>query len=103
MATLRESLLEKAFQLAEKFVEATEKHYGYKIIGPFTLQTCVDKDLNFYIYDVAPRIGGGTNVHMFVGHPYGNSLWRERMSTGRRIAMEIKMAIEEDRLKDVVS
>ena len=103
MATLRESLLEKAFALAEKFVEATKKHYGYKIIGPFTLQTCVDKDLNFYIYDVAPRIGGGTNVHMFVGHPYGNSLWRERMSTGRRIAIEIKMAIEEDRLEDVVS
>ena len=103
MATLRESLLEKAFHLAEKFVEATKKHYGYGIIGPFTLQTCVDKDLNFYIYDVAPRIGGGTNVHMFVGHPYGNSLWRERMSTGRRIAMEIKMAIEEESLDKVVS
>jgi len=103
MATLRESLLEKAFQLAEKFVKATEKHYGYKIIGPFTLQTTVDKDLNFYIYDVAPRIGGGTNVHMFIGHPYGNALWRGRMSTGRRIAVEIKMAVEENRLKEVVS
>ena len=42
------------------------------------------KDLHFYIYDVAPRIGGGTNVHMDVGHPYGNSLYRTNMSTGRR-------------------
>ncbi|MCD6513052.1 MAG: formate--phosphoribosylaminoimidazolecarboxamide ligase family protein [Thermoplasmata archaeon] len=102
-ATLRESLLEKAFELGEKYVKATEKHYGSKIIGPFSLQTCVDKDLNFYIYDVAPRIGGGTNVHMFVGHPYGNSLWRDRMSTGRRIALEIKMAVDDGRLKEVVS
>ncbi|MDD2779525.1 MAG: formate--phosphoribosylaminoimidazolecarboxamide ligase family protein, partial [Candidatus Methanomethylophilaceae archaeon] len=76
-ATLRESLLDKAFEMAEKYVEATKKHYNPGMIGPFCLQTCVDKDLDFYIYDVAPRIGGGTNVHMAVGHPYGNALWRK--------------------------
>ncbi|RLF44015.1 MAG: 5-formaminoimidazole-4-carboxamide-1-(beta)-D-ribofuranosyl 5'-monophosphate synthetase [Thermoplasmata archaeon] len=103
MATLRESLLEKAFNLAEKFVEACKKHYDYGIIGPFCLQTCVDKDLNFYIYDVAPRIGGGTNVHMWLGHPYGNSLWRCNMSTGRRMALELKMAIEKNELEKIVS
>ena len=102
-ATLRESQLEKVFELGERYVKATQKHYEYGIIGPFCLQTCLDKDLNFYIYDVAPRIGGGTNVHMSVGHPYGNTLWRRRMSTGRRIAMEIKMGIEEGRLKELVS
>jgi len=103
MATLRESLLEKAFVLAEKFVEACEKHYDYGIIGPFCLQTCVDKDLNFYIYDVAPRIGGGTNVHMAIGHPYGNTIWRCNMSTGRRIALEIKLAIENGKVEDIVT
>ncbi len=102
-ATLRESLLEKAFMLAEKFVEASKKHYDYGIIGPFCLQTCVDKDLHFYIYDVAPRIGGGTNVHMWIGHPYGNSLWRKNMSTGRRMAMELRMAMERDEVKKIVS
>ncbi len=102
-ATLRESQLEKVFRLGEQYVAATKKHYGYGVIGPFCLQTCPDKDLNFYIYDVAPRIGGGTNVHMSWGHPYGNTLWRRQMSTGRRIALEIKMAIEEDRLHEVVS
>ncbi|HDM35994.1 MAG TPA: formate--phosphoribosylaminoimidazolecarboxamide ligase family protein, partial [Candidatus Syntrophoarchaeum butanivorans] len=60
--TLRESLLEKAFELGERYVRATQEYYPPGIIGPFCLQTCVDKDLNFYIYDVAPRIGGGTNV-----------------------------------------
>jgi 5-formaminoimidazole-4-carboxamide-1-(beta)-D-ribofuranosyl 5'-monophosphate synthetase len=68
-------------------VKATQEHFRPGIVGPFTLQTAVDKDLAFWIYDVAPRIGGGTNVHMSVGHPYGNSLWRRPMSTGRRIAM----------------
>lgn len=100
-ATLRESLLEKVFPLAERFVEATKEHYAPGIIGPFCLQTCVDKDMNFYIYDVAPRIGGGTNVHMSVGHPYGNALWRRPMSTGRRIAMEIRRAAEQDRLGEI--
>ncbi|MBN1323381.1 MAG: formate--phosphoribosylaminoimidazolecarboxamide ligase family protein [Methanotrichaceae archaeon] len=102
-ATLRESLLEKAFDLAEKYVATTQEYYGPGIIGPFCLQTCVDKDLNFYIYDVAPRIGGGTNVHMAVGHPYGNALWRTSMSTGRRLAREIRMALDRDQLEKIVT
>jgi len=102
-ATIRESLLEKAFELAEKYVKATQEHYKPGIIGPFCLQTCVDKDNNFFIYDVAPRIGGGTNVHMAVGHPYGNALWRRKVSTGRRIAMEVRRAIDEGRLGEIVT
>ena len=102
-ATLRESLLEKAFVLAEKFVKATQEHYAPGIIGPFCLQTCVDKDLNFWIYDVAPRTGGGTNIHMWVGHPYGIALWRRPMSTGRRWALEVKRAIKMDKLDKIVT
>ena len=102
-ATLRESLLENVFDLAEKFVKATQRYYKPGIIGPFCLQTCVDKDLNFYIYDVAPRIGGGTNVHVSVGHPYGNALWRRPMSTGRRVAMEIRKAVEQNRVEEIIT
>jgi 5-formaminoimidazole-4-carboxamide-1-(beta)-D-ribofuranosyl 5'-monophosphate synthetase len=102
-ATLRESLLEKAFELAEKFVAASKEHFPPGIIGPFCLQTCVDKDLNFYVYDVAPRVGGGTNIHMSVGHPYGNALWRQPMSTGRRIALEVRRAAAAGRLGAVVT
>ncbi len=102
-ATIRESLLEKAFELAERYVRATQEYYEPGIIGPFCLQTCVDKDNKFFIYDVAPRIGGGTNVHMSVGHPYSNALWRKNVSTGRRLAMEIKRAIEEGRLGEIVT
>ena len=102
-ATVRESLLGKAFELGEKWVAAAKEHYKPGIIGPFCLQTCVDKDMKFHIYDVAPRIGGGTNVHVAVGHPYGNALWREPMSTGRRIAREIKRAVAADCLGEIVT
>lgn len=102
-ATIRESLLDKAFELAEKYVEATKKFYDPGIIGPFCLQTCVDKDLNFHIYDVAPRIGGGTNVHMSWGHPYGNTLWRTNMSSGRRLAMMVREAIEQERIEEIIT
>ena len=102
-ATLRESLLDNAFEMAEKYIAAAKKYYDPGVIGPFCLQTCVDKDLNFYIYDVAPRIGGGTNVHMSVGHPYGNALWRKEMSTGRRLAMEIRRAIEQERVDEIIT
>jgi len=102
-ATLRESLLDKAFELAEKYVKATQQYYKPGIIGPFCLQTCVDKDLHFYIYDIAPRIGGGTNVHMSVGHPYGNTLWRQDMSTGRRLSKMIRESIEQERLEEIIT
>jgi 5-formaminoimidazole-4-carboxamide-1-(beta)-D-ribofuranosyl 5'-monophosphate synthetase len=100
---MRESLIEGAFDLAEKYVKATQEHYAPGIIGPFCLQTCVDKDLKFHIYDVAPRVGGGTNVHMWVGHPYGNTTWRTNMSTGRRLAAEVRRAIETDQVKKIVT
>ena len=102
-ATLRESLLERVWPLAEIFVEAAREHYDPGIIGPFCLQTCVDKDMDFFIYDVAPRIGGGTNVHLAVGHPYGNTLWGEPMSTGRRLCREIRMALDQNRIADIVT
>ncbi len=102
-ATIRESLLEEAFELGEKFITASKEHYDPGIIGPFCLQTCIDKDMNYSIYDVAPRIGGGTNVHLGVGHPYGNATWRKPMSSGRRIALELRRAAEQDRMLEVLT
>jgi len=102
-ATLRESLLDKVFEIAEKFIRVTREEYPPGVIGPFTLQMVIDKDLNFYVFDVAVRIGGGTNIHMSLGHPYGNALWRQPMSTGKRIALEIKRAAELDSLEEIVT
>jgi 5-formaminoimidazole-4-carboxamide-1-(beta)-D-ribofuranosyl 5'-monophosphate synthetase len=42
-------------------------------------------------------------VHMSVGHSYGNSLWRRPMSTGRRLAFEIRRALELEKLDMIVT
>jgi 5-formaminoimidazole-4-carboxamide-1-(beta)-D-ribofuranosyl 5'-monophosphate synthetase len=55
------------------------------------------------VFDVAARIGGGTNVHLSLGHPYGNALYRTPMSSGRRIALEVRHAIEDGRLAEIVT
>ncbi len=101
--TVRESILEEVFRLGERFVEASRQRSPPGILGPFCLQTCLDRHGSPTVFDVAARIGGGTNVHLALGHPYGNALYREPMSTGRRIAREIRLAIEADRLGEIVT
>ncbi|MCI4364746.1 MAG: formate--phosphoribosylaminoimidazolecarboxamide ligase family protein [Thermoplasmata archaeon] len=101
--TVRESILEEVFRLGERFVEAARSRYPPGILGPFCLQTCLDAAGRPVVFDVAARIGGGTNVHLGLGHPYGNALWRRPMSTGRRIALEIRRAADTGRLAEVVT
>jgi 5-formaminoimidazole-4-carboxamide-1-(beta)-D-ribofuranosyl 5'-monophosphate synthetase len=101
--TVRESILEDVFKLGEKFVNASQGRYPPGILGPFCLQTCLDKDGRPVVFDVAARIGGGTNIHLGLGHPYGNALWREPMSTGRRVAREIRIALDDGRLAEIVT
>lgn len=101
--TLRESLLEKVFRIGEKFVGASKKEFPPGIIGPFTLQATVTIDLDFYVFDVAPRIGGGTNIYMGLGSQYSKLYFGEPVSMGRRIAIEIKQAIEEGVLRELVT
>jgi 5-formaminoimidazole-4-carboxamide-1-(beta)-D-ribofuranosyl 5'-monophosphate synthetase len=101
--TVRESILEEVFRMGEKFVDAARARYPPGILGPFCLQTCIDPAGHPTVFDVAARIGGGTNIHLALGHPYGNALWRTEMSTGRRIALEIRRATEEHRLKEIIT
>lgn len=101
--TVRESILEEVFRQGEKFVDAARARAPPGILGAFCLQTCLDSDGHPTVFDVAARIGGGTNVHLGVGHPYGNALYRGPMSTGRRIAREIRIAAAEGRLAEIVT
>jgi 5-formaminoimidazole-4-carboxamide-1-(beta)-D-ribofuranosyl 5'-monophosphate synthetase len=101
--TVRESILEDVFRMGEKFVDVARARYPPGILGPFCLQTCLDRDGRPTVFDVAARIGGGTNVHLGLGHPYANALWREPMSTGRRIALEVRHALDLGRLKEILT
>ncbi|MFP3064295.1 MAG: formate--phosphoribosylaminoimidazolecarboxamide ligase family protein [Sulfolobus sp.] len=96
--TIRESLLEKIFEIGYAFVEATKRLEPPGIIGPFTLQLMVTPELELVVFDVAPRIGGGTNAHMGVGSQYSKLYFGKPISLGRRIAIEIKEAERQDKL-----
>jgi len=102
-ATLRESLLGKVFDMGERFVRATKELEPPGIIGPFTLQAVVTPELEFVVYDVAPRIGGGNNIYMGIGSQYSKLYFGEPISLGRRVAMEIRMAMEMGRLPELVT
>jgi len=53
--------------------------------------------------DVALRHGGGTNVHMGLGSQYANAKYKKRLSTGDRIALEIKRALKTKQLHEIVT
>src|SRR3989338_3675068 len=96
--TIKESLLEKVFDIGEKFVEATKKHHGTPIIGPFALQGAViaeEGKEEIVIFDVSMRIPGspGTLFTPYSGYLYGYSI-----SYGERIGLEIKKALEMGKL-----
>lgn len=101
--TIKESLLEKAFDIGEKFVSLTQQENPPGIIGPFALQGAVTAEEGreeLVIFDVSMRIPGspGTRYTPYSGYLYGDSI-----SYGERIAMEIQTAINKDRLVDIVT
>lgn len=100
-ATIRESLLEKVFDIGLKFVEVTKIEYPPGIIGPFALQGAVTADLDIVIFDVSPRVPG--SPVLITMSPYSKFKHGFVVGTGRRIAMEIKRAIETDRVIEIVT
>jgi 5-formaminoimidazole-4-carboxamide-1-(beta)-D-ribofuranosyl 5'-monophosphate synthetase len=100
-ATMRESQIEKILIAGEKFVETCKKEYPPGIIGLFALQGAMNKDLEFYIFDVSPRIPGCPCVEPT--SPYMKYKYGKTVGPGRRVAMEIKMAIEKNKLEMIVT
>ena len=74
---------------------------------------CADAYLDQSGADIAFINGGGIRVPISKGditlndilkvHPYGNALWRREMSTGRRLSMEIRKAIEQERVDEIIT
>jgi len=96
--TTKESILEKIFKIGEQFVETCKKEHPPGIIGPFALQGAVASEEGkeeLVIFDVSMRIPGSPGT---ISTPYSGYLHHESISYGERIAMEIKKAIEEDKL-----
>ena len=100
-ASIRESLLEKVISMGDKFVAAVKKEYDPGIIGPFSLQSVITKDLEMIVYDVSLRVPG--NPIVATTSPYTKYQYGTTFGIGRRIAMEINKAVDEDRLDEIVT
>ncbi len=97
---LRESLLPKVIEMGEKVVERSIELFG-GMVGPFCLETIVTDKLEFKVFEISSRIVAGTNPFIN-GSPYADFI-EPGMSTGRRIAREVKTAAKEGKLDKIIT
>lgn len=100
-ATMRESQIEKIFDAGEKFVKACIEEYPPGIIGLFALQGAITKELEFYVFDVSPRVPGCPCVEPT--SPYMKYKYLREVGPGERIAMELRLAAKRNLLEKVVT
>jgi 5-formaminoimidazole-4-carboxamide-1-(beta)-D-ribofuranosyl 5'-monophosphate synthetase len=99
---LRESLLEEIFEIGEGLVRASKELVPPGFIGPFCIEGAYNGEGKFYVFEFSARIVAGTNLYVN-GSPYTWLLYDEPMSMGKRIAREIKRAMEERRVKELIT
>jgi len=98
----RESLLPQLYEMGKSLVEASKDLFSPGIFGPFCLETVCTDELEFVTFEVSGRIVAGTNLYP-KGSPYSHLYYDEPMSTGKRMAREIKRAAETGDLSGVVT
>lgn len=100
--TLRESLLSKYIRMGDNVVKVSEEIAPPGIIGPFCLETIVNDVPEVFAFEISARIVAGTNVGIGTS-PYSYLMYGERIYMGRRIAMEVKSAMAEGKIGEVVT
>ncbi|MGB9719230.1 MAG: formate--phosphoribosylaminoimidazolecarboxamide ligase [Candidatus Anstonellales archaeon] len=95
---LRESLLLDYVKIGDAVVDASKKIFG-GIFGPFCVETIITPDLEIYAFEISARIVAGTNI---LYHPYAEFMYGRDMFLGRRIAIELKRAFREKRMKEIL-
>jgi 5-formaminoimidazole-4-carboxamide-1-(beta)-D-ribofuranosyl 5'-monophosphate synthetase len=95
-------MLEKAFELGERFVVAARAANPPGVIGPFALQCIITAGppKDFVCYDVSLRIPGSPGTRYT---PYSAYRWGRDVSVGERIAMEVVWARDAERLLEIVT
>jgi 5-formaminoimidazole-4-carboxamide-1-(beta)-D-ribofuranosyl 5'-monophosphate synthetase len=100
--SLRESMLAEALRMGDDVVKVSQEICGPKgLFGAFCIETIITPDMQFYIMEISARIVAGTNLFID-GSPYSYLNYSEPMSTGRRIAREIKNALLTNNLRLVL-
>jgi 5-formaminoimidazole-4-carboxamide-1-(beta)-D-ribofuranosyl 5'-monophosphate synthetase len=99
---LRESLLDEVYDIGERIVKQSKKIAGKGLIGPFCMETIIRENLEIVAFEISCRIVAGCNA--LIGYsPYTYLMYDEPMYMGKRIAREVKEAIKQKRLADIVT
>ncbi len=101
--TVLESMIERVYELGERFVATVQSEYPDGLIGPFALQCAIKSGppkKDFVCFDVSLRMPGSPGI---AATPYSAYLWGEPMSMGRRIAKEVQLALAENALEKIVT
>lgn len=98
---LRESMLSKVMEMGKNVIDTSKKLFEPGMLGPFCLETVCTPELDIYVFEISARIVAGTNLYP-LGSPYSQYLFSESMSTGRRIAHEVKQASRTGQLEKIV-
>jgi len=96
----RESLLPEILRMGDGVHQKARELAPPGIVGPFCLETVITEDLKIFTFEISARIVAGTNVGIGTS-PYAYLRYGENMYMGRRIAVEIKEAIQQNRLGEV--
>jgi 5-formaminoimidazole-4-carboxamide-1-(beta)-D-ribofuranosyl 5'-monophosphate synthetase len=98
---VRESLLPEIFRMGAKVIKASKELETGGLTGPFCLETIVTPELEFFVFEISARIVAGSNPYIN-GSPYADLRYDVPMSTGRRVAREIKIALKKNQLNKVL-
>lgn len=101
--TVLESMLEEVFAIGERFVTACKKLASPGVIGPFALQSFIIPGRprkEIVVIDVSPRFPGSPGI---TATPYSGYLFGKSVNVGQRIAMEIREAVQSNKLDYIIS
>ncbi len=98
---IRESLLPRIIEYGENLLTASKELFSPGLIGPYCIELAITPD-EIIAFEFTSRIVAGTSLYVN-GSPYSKILFNEEMSMARRIAREIKMAMGQRRLDELIS
>jgi len=97
---IRESMLSDIFNIGKGVSESADRLFG-GMPGPFCVELVINDRLELYAFEISARIVAGTNIFP-EGSFYSAYSYSKPMSTGRRIAAEIRAGLDQSKLEKII-
>lgn len=98
---IRESLMPEVMRMGVDVVKKSQDLFRPGMLGAFCLETMYHPNSGFKVFEISARIVAGSNLYS-AGSPYSHYIYQEPMSTGRRIAREIRLGLKGKRIEEIL-